>query len=49
MRSSPDADTEAQQAGFVPAMVVATETAPTEERPEIVNKLLMDFLDGWVG
>src|SRR6202022_170703 len=41
--------TEAQQAGFVPAMVVATETAPTEERPEIVNKLLMDFLDGWVG
>jgi pimeloyl-ACP methyl ester carboxylesterase len=22
---------------------------PQEERPEIVNKLLMDFLDGWVG
>jgi haloacetate dehalogenase len=22
---------------------------PQEEQPEIVNKLLMDFLDGWVG
>src|SRR6202022_1637498 len=40
---------ETQQAAFVPAMVAATENTPTEERPEIVNKLLMDFLDGWVG
>jgi haloacetate dehalogenase len=22
---------------------------PQEEQPEIVNKLLMDFLDGWAG